>query len=397
MKQNDRIPGAVIRRERLARGIEQKALCRGICVPSYLSKIERGGAIPNEELLAALYGRLGLPVLDAAARECAGALIDEGYRQVLYGLELSQTLEELAALGEGLAYADCSADWLILKGWRGEDTLEGLMAMEDCLDEERRNWLELLRWRFGRGSDMARLRSACLALGNSLALNAWVFACYRASDYAAVLRMEDRLTAQALEEGNTFQLAEYFILKGSAYSCLFLEDMMMLYYHRAINLLQNTGWQESLDDLYYNIGATQLNFGRFDEAERWLDRALSMAEDPLLLHKRALINIRRGDVERGREYLAAMRARLGEDGGGKESDWLRAEEAEWECRPGFLDSREYLALLERLLSALERDYHFGHVSFYQDVYLAACKRQRQYRKALEFQRRISERSVRIIG
>jgi hypothetical protein len=121
------------------------------------------------------------------------------------------------------------------------------------------------------------------------------------------------------------------------------------------------------------------------------------AEDPLLLHKRALINIRRGDVERGRAYLAAMRSRLGEHGGGKESDWPRAEEAEWECRPGFLDSREYLALLERLLSALERDYHFGHVSFYQDVYLAACKRQRQYRKALEFQRRISERSVRIIG
>ncbi|MBQ8964504.1 MAG: XRE family transcriptional regulator, partial [Clostridia bacterium] len=201
----------------------------------------------------------------------------------------------------------------------------------------------------------------------------------------------------ALEEGNTFQLADYCILKGSAYSCLFLEDMMLLYYRRAVNLLQNTGWRDRLDALYYNIGATMLNLGRYDEAQRHLDLAAGMAEDPLMLHKRALLAIRRGDVARGRELIEAMRLRLSEAGNARESDWLRAEEAEWECRPDFLGDREYLALLDRLLKALARDYHFGHVSFYQDVYLAACKRRRQYRKALAFQREISERSVKIIG
>ena len=395
MNQNDKIPGAVIRRERLARGIEQKALCRGICVPSYLSKLERGAVVPNGEILKALFDRLALPALDAPSLGRAEALIEEGYRRTLYGLDAAEILAGIGALGErAVACSAFAADWLILRGYRGENILAELRAMEGCLTDAQRRRVTVLGWRLGGDVDPRQLRSACLELGDSLALNDWAGACFQAADYGTILHLEDRVTAQALEEGNTFQLAEYYIIKGSAYSCLFLEDMMMPCYRRAINLLQNTDWRDRLDVLYYNIGATMLNFGRFDEADRYLSLSAGMADDPLLLHKRALLSIRRGDVARGREYLAAMAGRLQDAG---EADRLRIEEAEWECRPGFLKEREYLALLDRLLAALARDYHFGHISFYQDVYLAACRQQRQYRKALAFQSEISKRSVKIIG
>ena len=396
MRPNNRIPGSVIRRERLARGIEQKALCKGICVPSYLSKIEHGMARPDETVLEALYERLGLVCPDRNATADIVALIDEGMQRVLYGLDAEDIRARLEGI-EGIANSECAPDWLILLGWWGENTVGALESMWDCLEDDQRCQLELLRWTHDEGTDLKKLEAAARTVGTSHALNVYAYACYFSADYASVLRLEDKLAAQALSEGNTFQLAEYFAIKGSAYSCLFMDDMMMAYYSRTIHLLQNTAWTGRLDTLYYNIGATMLNLKRYDEADNYLNRAVGMADEPLMLHKRALLAIRQGDLARGEALLDALQRRLSEAEAVKPSDWLRLEEARWELKPDFLAQQEYLALLDRLLEALEREYHFGHVSFYQDVYLGACKRQRQYRKALEFQQRISSRSVRIIG
>ena len=396
MNLNEKIPGAVIRRERLARGIEQKALCEGICVPSYLSKIERGLVCPNGEITAALYGRLGLEALEGKELKLADERVDAAYGRVLYNAGVNEAMALLEPLAAGLVNSPRAADWLILRGLAaGEDTTRALSDMADCLTERQRQQLVILKWKYGADRRPEPMREACFALGDSFALNAWAEACYVSADYGEVLRLEEKLTAQALEEGNTWQLANYYILKGSAYSCLFLEDMMLTYYRRAIHMLQNTGWKHALDDLYYNIGATMLSLKRFDEAACWFEK-MQARDGALALHKRALLAIRRGDVQEGRALIEAMRRCLAADPQTSPADWLRAEEAEWECRTDFLESREYLGLLERLLAELGRDYHFGHVTFYQDVYLEACQRQRQYRKALEFQRTISERSVRII-
>lgn len=51
--------GYLIRRERLRRDWSQEGLCRGICAASYLSKIEQGKTRPSEEIVKALFARLG--------------------------------------------------------------------------------------------------------------------------------------------------------------------------------------------------------------------------------------------------------------------------------------------------------------------------------------------------
>ena len=44
------IAGLLIRQARLQRDWSQEGLCRGICAPSYLSKIEQGKAAPSPEV-----------------------------------------------------------------------------------------------------------------------------------------------------------------------------------------------------------------------------------------------------------------------------------------------------------------------------------------------------------
>ena len=59
MKGGD-IAGLLIRQARLGRDWSQAGLCRGICAPSYLSKIEQGKAAPSPEVTELLLRRLGL-------------------------------------------------------------------------------------------------------------------------------------------------------------------------------------------------------------------------------------------------------------------------------------------------------------------------------------------------
>ena len=69
MKRNpDLLAGTILRMERLRQGAEQKAVCYGLCVPSYLCKIEQGAVHPNPDLLSALFRRLGVDYTQDEAR-----------------------------------------------------------------------------------------------------------------------------------------------------------------------------------------------------------------------------------------------------------------------------------------------------------------------------------------
>ena len=52
--------GRLLRQERLRQNLSQEGLCRGICTPSYLSKIEQGQVEPGEDILQGLFAALGL-------------------------------------------------------------------------------------------------------------------------------------------------------------------------------------------------------------------------------------------------------------------------------------------------------------------------------------------------
>ena len=59
-KNNQKIIGSVIKLNRINQKMSQKELAKGICVPSYLSRIENGELLPSDDVINIIFDKLGL-------------------------------------------------------------------------------------------------------------------------------------------------------------------------------------------------------------------------------------------------------------------------------------------------------------------------------------------------
>lgn len=60
-----KIIGSIIKLNRINKNINQKQLSKGVCVPSYLSRIENGELLPSEDVISVIFDRLGLKFYDS--------------------------------------------------------------------------------------------------------------------------------------------------------------------------------------------------------------------------------------------------------------------------------------------------------------------------------------------
>lgn len=404
---NRELPGRMLRLERIRQGKGQKEVCYGICVNSYLSKIEHGQVCPDGALLEALYERLGIRYENSEEFlwKCREQ-IEKYFENQLYVLDNTETFRELSEQAEKLSYSELVIDWLLIQGLEGLQQeqvktvsliVEQLAILEDCMEERQKAYYYLLRAEIEPDRDLAvKYGQKAVALcENSLSLIHLCYLYLYQDNYSSIHQMEQHLVAIALAEGNTYQLADYYFLKGSAYARLDMDELMMSNYLRGIRLLQNTQWKGELAGMYYNIGATYVKRGRYEEAMHYLEMAEESGTSFFILHKKALACVRSGRIPEGKEYLRQMKELLDQEAETdpekvSRADHLRWEEACMECQPDFLDQPEYLVLMEELTEELERDYHFGHLFFYRDLIVECYKRQRKYKKALEFEQKISE-------
>lgn len=394
------LPGALLKAERLRQNKGQKEVCLGICVPSYLSKIEHGSVRPDREILSALFRRLEI-VYETDTKILARdrELFSRYFYCLQYELDTGTIYQELKNDEMRLRYSEYAIDWLLAGVFEeaSAEDLSLLKALRAHMNPEQYAYYQLLCADNTKdaGQRVLLCREACSVLQHSYAMTRLCNACLLAGDYAAVHTMEQRVVAAAVEEGNTFRLADYFFINGTAYACLNREEMMTLCYERSIRLLQNTGWRDRLSTLYYNIGATCISRQKYEQALAYLDMAEACdGPSPDILHKKALACIRMGCRKEAGRFLESLREALfqeepSDNPASLHVDRLKYEEAVMECADGFLDDPAYLALLETLIQALKKERHFGHLYFYRDVVIEACKRQRKYKRALEFEHEIS--------
>lgn len=64
-KNNQKLIGSIIKFNRIKLKLSQKQLAKGICVPSYLSRIESGDLLPSEDVISMIFTRLGLTFNDS--------------------------------------------------------------------------------------------------------------------------------------------------------------------------------------------------------------------------------------------------------------------------------------------------------------------------------------------
>lgn len=385
--------GALLKMERLKQNREQKDVAFGVCVPSYLSKIEHGQVKPEENILRLLFQKLHIDYQEERfIVETHQKKILEYFERLHYGLDCHEIYSELEKYQEQLSYSVLAIDWYLIKAFEKKQDIQLLYPLQEAMNQRQKSYFQILAFMQEKSKDLKELEEACKNLGNSYGYFVLCAAYMEQSDYGAIHRIENQVITLAIEEGNTYQLASYFLFKGSAYACFNQHDMMMVYYERSIKLLQNTGWTELLQEIYYNMGATYINLKEYELSKKYLDLVIKRdnEEDFSLLHKKALVHICSGNIKQGQEFLKIIKEKyLNNPGLLNEADQLKYEEAVFECEEDFISKPQYLDLLENLRKALEKEYHFGHLYFYADIIVETYAKHRKYKKALEFQERIS--------
>ncbi|MDE5597495.1 MAG: helix-turn-helix domain-containing protein, partial [Lachnospiraceae bacterium] len=105
MQNRAKLAGILLKMERLRQNKGQKEVCLGICVPSYLSKIEHGTVCPDDRILAELFERLGI-FYEEDEEILAGyqKAIEKYFYLMNYRLDTKTVYQELKAKEEKLQY-----------------------------------------------------------------------------------------------------------------------------------------------------------------------------------------------------------------------------------------------------------------------------------------------------
>lgn len=385
--------GNLLRMERVRQGKGQKEICYGICVTSYLCKIEKGQVKADEAIIKKLFKQLGIDYCqDAQLLEEASTLMKQYYEQVHYNLPRT-AFERLKQLEDSLKYSPLGLDYRLICGMQGEAVYEMVKSCEGCMTDEQlgifylltptdRPWEELLE----------AYEKAYKLLGTSASYYNIMIALLQLGRYAEIHRRAKICRELAIEEGNTYILAATFLMQGHAYAVLDLDEFMMEYYERGLRLLQNTNWIEDkeLETVYYNMGSVFVTTKDYQKALEYLDKVT--VETFMLCQKKALVHIRTGNVEEAQIYLEKMKDYLNEGEDAKVYS-VMYEEAVMEQKKDYLKDPAYLEILERLQKVIKEERHFGYLYFYRQQIIEAYSAQKKYKKALAFQKEISSKVV----
>lgn len=276
------IAGLLIRQARLQRDWSQEGLCRGICAPSYLSKIEQGKAAPSPEVTELLLHRLGLvwtPEPEGLA-PCWKALLSGSPNFDSLYEQLVQPRREI------LASSPLAADALLLDAFYADEMRPLPVEWEPFLSTRQ---LALQRGLQGRWEEAVRLEPLPL-----LAAHYGEFL-YAEGEYTAAIEVLRDAYRSASDAGYPYLMLSCRAWMGNCYSDLGRMEEMLTHYsvaERLAEALRDTG---SLSALRYNVASTQLELG---QPEKALPYFASLPRPGFLdLHKLAICHEQLGHRE----------------------------------------------------------------------------------------------------
>lgn len=281
--------GILLRLERLRQRKGQKEVCYGICVVSYLSKIERGMVNPDENLVEQLFERLGITYeRDEAFLAESRDLLETYIYNLKYGLKNEEVCMQLWERENRLLWSSLALDTLLMLGLESvvhsaelsggkeiSDYLPILEELKEHMDSRQFSYYCLILAETEKDPQVSLVyrKRASEGLNDTLGLRSLIYGYSNADEYNEIHRLEQRYTAMALEEGNVYALADYYFINATAYACINMEEMMVTYYERVRRLLQNTGWWEkTAENWNYNMGATYLELEKYDLALKYLEQ-----------------------------------------------------------------------------------------------------------------------------
>lgn len=372
---NTRLPGLLIRAERLRRNWSQSGLCRGICAVSYLSKIEQGKAEAAKDVLRLLFSRLELHWYDdPETLRRVGSAVEAGYDAAFSEDErgITEFLSALESEKEVFENGPYMMDTLLLQGWFTHKTPSFAAECESMLDDRQRTLLYALQERHDdilrfNPSAFAYLLSGCSAAG--------------AGNHPVALELLQRGYDLAAREGRVYIMIQCRSLMGNCYSILKDIEHMQEHYRATERLARAVNHTGILETLRYNEASTLLEIGRVDPAYAYFS-ALEKPE-AMALHKLAICCEKLGRRE---EALDAL------DRAGKMPvEFPDREMVRRMCdlvrfrleHPDYLQKQEYGEMLLSCFRDMRRDLPCGYADFHLPWVLEWHRAARQYKQALD--------------
>ena len=372
---NTRLPGLLIRAERLRRNWSQSGLCCGICAVSYLSKIEKGKAEATPEVLRLLFERLELHWYDDAEMlRYVKDAVEAGYEAAFSEDEdgIKEFLAALEADRERFENGPYMMDVLLLHGWFTHKTPPFAAECESLLDDRQRTLLYALQ---KRHEDILRFNPCALAYllaGNSAAGD---------GKHSVALELLQRGYDLAAREGRVYIMIQCRSLMGNCYSILKDIAHMQEHYRATERLARAVNHRDMLETLRYNEASTLLEVGKPEPAYAYFS-ALE-APGAMALHKLAICCEKLGHRD---EALSAL-DRVSE----APLEYPDRETVARMCalvryrleHPDYLQKPEYGEMLLGCFRDMRRELPCGYADFHLPWVLEWHRAARQYKQAFE--------------
>ena len=366
--ENERIAGALLRVLRLQRNWSQETLCHGICVVSYLSKIEQGKVTANPQLLEELFGRLDVVWQESKEMINLRDALYEGIFSLNDDLML-RNMQILEDNWDRLVIGPCYADFVLSRAYyhREPDTVPGELYL--LLDARQQALAAILQ---DRHEDANRVYPCPLTVF-------WVGEkAFSKGNYTQALEYFQRAYDQAAQEGyvHIMMYSQHFM----ANCCSDIGNLDAMYRHSRIaeRLAGALGNQDLIDGIQYNIAATKTEFGDYEGAYAYF--SCMKEPDAMSLHKLAICCEGLGRRE---EALAALdKAKMAESNIPLKNEMCAVVRYRLE-HLDHLGDPAYGKLLMDTYGAIEKELHSGYARFHLRWVIQWLTANRQYRKAFE--------------
>ena len=384
--------GMLIRRERLGRNLSQEGLCRGICVVSYLSKIEQGKAEAGEDILRPLLERLGMAYeTDPAFLARAGHTVETMYAELLAGREyaarFTQALADMEAELPRYMASPYMLDATLLRAGRGAgpDDAGPWRAAVDELGEfapymTNRQYALFLLVKLLAGQDRDGTAENLLRLDPCAYYTCQVGAQqYFAGQYMKAASTLERAYDLAAREGAVYIMCSAKAFLGNCYSDTGQKELMLETYAVERKLAEACDDSDQMVIIDYNIASTYLEWGMADEAYALLK---DMDYDSsLYYHKLAIALEKLGRRSEALSALEAGFAALKREGDRAVHRGMMELVAYRLRHPDYRHDKVYAAQMEETFELLRREMSNGFVLFHVPYMLEVLEAQRRYRDA----------------
>lgn len=368
--------GFLIRKKRLENDWSQEGLCKGICAVSYLSKIEQGKTEASEDILSALFAKLGISWL------CDKDLLAKGknFIEDWYDSAFSADYEKAAAFAEkykkdfsALKNSCFAVDIMLLEEFSAEESHFVDERLEPCMDSRQLSLQRLFSEDF---SEAAKLYPCAF-----MYFRAGVFAYEKGEDSSALENLQ-KAYSLAADEGRARIMMLSKLFMTNCYSNMQNIEAMERHGKIAKRLALELGEKGFAETVDYNFAATKIEIGDFADAYDYFSKVKNPTAPSL--HKLAACCEKLGKKEEAFAAIEAEKSALAET----EELKILADKA---CKlikfrlenKDYLSSSEYGNMLLTFFDLCRKEMPIGYAKFHLPWVMEWYKANRRYKEACE--------------